>query len=766
MPTESAAPRQRKKPRRRFGLLRMIGRIIAIFIMIGIITGCIVACVLTVYVLNTLDSSDKIVLDAAAMSYTTIIYAQDPETGEEIELQRVQNSENRIWVDYDQIPQSMKDAAVATEDMRFWSHSGIDLRRTIGATLNYLNPVATDYYGGSTITQQVVKNVTDDNDFRVDRKIREIFRAINLEKNYSKEQILETYLNTIALGNGTNGVQSAANVYFGKDVSQLTPAECASIIAITQNPSKWNPFQHPDNNRKRQLYVLDNMHEQTRPDGTPMLTDAQYDRAVAPEMKFETETYTESIGEVQNWFIDTVYEEVLNDLVEKAGYTESGALTALRTAGLRIYTTVDPEMQAYLEEAYLTPETFPAINNAEYPESAFVILDLQGEIKAIVGSNREKTGARLFNRATSAKRQPGSSIKPLSVYSLAVEYGIVNYSTIIEDSPIQLNPNDPTSLWPKNSNNTYLGRMPVVEAIQRSTNTVAVKTMQLLTPRVAYDFMVNQLGFTTLLPSDADLAPMAIGALTEGVTPLEMAAAYQMFGNGGLYYAPHSYTRVEDAEGNLVLENKVIPRRVISLETATIMNQLMQRVTDSYPGTGTPAKFNAMPIAGKTGTSQNDENQWFIGVTPYYVGACWLGYDELETINYAGHYYPPPLIWKTIMSHVHEGLEVKPFTFGNSANVVQLAYCRTSGNLFNESFCSVVNPETGNETNRGVGWYNAANLPQLCLSHRFAGDPEEEVEESESTQGLQPQESSDETHSEEDGSVVTQWRWTDGGNDD
>jgi penicillin-binding protein 1A len=306
MPTESAAPRQRKKPRRRFGLLRMIGRIIAIFIMIGIITGCIVACVLTVYVLNTLDSSDKIVLDAAAMSYTTIIYAQDPETGEEIELQRVQNSENRIWVDYDQIPQSMKDAAVATEDMRFWSHSGIDLRRTIGATLNYLNPVATDYYGGSTITQQVVKNVTDDNDFRVDRKIREIFRAINLEKNYSKEQILETYLNTIALGNGTNGVQSAANVYFGKDVSELTAAECASIIAITQNPSKWNPFQHPENNRKRQLYVLGNMHEQTRPDGTPMLTDAQYDRAVAQEMTFETETYTESIGDVQNGFIYTV----------------------------------------------------------------------------------------------------------------------------------------------------------------------------------------------------------------------------------------------------------------------------------------------------------------------------------------------------------------------------------------------------------------------------------------------------------------------------
>ncbi len=764
MPTATPT---RRRTRRRFGPLRMIGSIIAVLLMIGIITACIVACVLTVYVLNTLDSSDKIVLDSAAMSYTTIIYAQDPETGEDIELQRVQNSENRIWVDYDQIPQAMKDAAVATEDMRFWNHSGIDLRRTIGATLNYLNPMATDYYGGSTITQQVVKNVTDDNDFRVDRKIREIFRAINLEKNYSKEQILETYLNTIALGNGTNGVQSAANVYFGKDVGELTAAECASIIAITQNPSKWNPFQHPDNNRKRQLYVLDSMHEQTRPDGTPMLTDAQYKAAVDQKMVFEAEQFTESITEVQNWFIDTVYEEVLRDLVEKAGYTEAGALTALRTAGLRIYTTVDPEMQEYLEAAYLDPATFPAINNAEYPESAFVILNLQGEIKAIVGSNREKTGARLFNRATSAKRQPGSSIKPLSVYSLSVEYGIVNYSTIIEDSPIQLNPNDPTSLWPKNSNNAYLGRMTVVEAIQRSTNTVAVKTMQILTPKVAYDFMINQLGFTTLLPSDADLAPMSIGALTEGVTPLEMAAGYQMFGNGGLYYAPHSYTKVMDAEGNLILENKAVPKRVISLETATIMNQLLQRVTDSYPGTGTPAKFNAMPIAGKTGTSQNDENQWFIGVTPYYVGACWLGYDELETINYAGHYYPPPLIWKTIMSHVHEGLEVKPFTFGNSANVAQLAYCRTSGNLFNESFCSMVNAETGAETNRGVGWYNTANLPQVCLTHNYGEIPEGEGEgeaTEEGTKPLEPESGTQEPSSGGDGEVIFQWKWSD--NDD
>ncbi len=724
--TSTAKPKhfRRKKSN---GLLRTVGRALAVCIMVGIITGCIVASVLTVYVLNTLDSSDRIVLDSAAMSYTTIIYAEDSDTGEFVELQRVQNNENRVWVDYDQIPQAMKDAAVAVEDKRFWSHSGIDIKRTIGAALNYLNPFATDYYGASTITQQVVKNVTSDNEFRVDRKVREIFRAINLEKNYSKEQILETYLNTIALGSGTNGVQAAANLYFGKDVGDLTVAECASIIAITQNPTKWNPFMHPENNRDRQLTVLWLMKEQK------LLTEEEYEDAIAQEMVFQTESYTESISTVQNWFIDTVYDEVLQDLVAKAGYTEAGASEALRSDGLRIYTTVDPDMQEYLETAYTTSETFPTINNAEYPESAFVILDLQGEIKAIVGSNREKEGARVFNRATSAKRQPGSSIKPLASYALALEYNLINYSTIIEDSPILLDENDPESLWPANAYNDYYGRMPVVEAIQRSTNTVAVKVVQSLSARTCFDFLTNSLGFTSLIdPDDADLAPMSIGAMTEGVTPLEMAAGYQIFGNGGLYYEPHSYTKVLDSEGNVILENKIVPKRVISLETATIMNQLLQRVTDSAPGTGTRSRFGSMPVAGKTGTSQNDENQWFIGVTPYYVGACWLGYDTPATISYSGHYYPPPIIWRTIMSTVHENLPAANFSFGSNANVVQLNYCKLSGHLFNEEFCSIIDPSTGLETNRGVGYYKTSAIPEICSSHDFGSEnPEEETEESE-----------------------------------
>lgn len=713
-PENRPSKRRRRSPR--YNPLAIFGKLLAVIIMVGIITGCIVASVLTVYVLNTLDVSDRVELENVKMSFTTILYAKEENSDEYFELQRVQNNENRIWVDYSDIPQSVKDAAVAVEDKRFWIHSGIDIKRTVAAVLNYANPFATDMFGGSTITQQVIKNVTNDNEFDVGRKVREIFRAINLEKNYSKEQILEVYLNTIALGNGQNGVQSASNLYFGKDISELTPAEAASLIAITQNPTKWNPFSNSENNRTRQLMVLQMMHEQTHPDGTPMLTDAEYEEAISQEMVFKKDEYVQKLDTVQNWFIDTVYEEVRNDLVEKAGYTESGAREALRTGGFRIYTTVDAEMQNYLEAKYLDPDTFPTIRNEEYPESAFVILDFNGEIKAIVGSDREKTGALVFNRATDAVRHPGSTIKPLASYSLALEYNMINWSMVWEDSPIQLDPEDPDSLYPKNFYGYYRGPITITEALQRSANTIPVKLVQMLSPRTSFNFLRDSLGFKHLVESetkngkvytDVALAPMALGAMTGGVTPLEMAGAYQIFGNGGLYTPPHSYTKVIDSDGNVILENKAVPKRVLSQETAVIMNKLMQRVTAAAPGTGTNARFpgSSMPIAGKTGTSDNDYNEWFIGVTPYYVGVCYLGYDEMETINYSGYYYPPPLIYRNVMAPIHANLPV--IDFPDSPNVVERTYCTESGLL-----------ATDKCPNTAVGWYKLdAALPEVCTLH-------------------------------------------------
>ena len=760
------SPKRRKK-NTGFRPLLLAAKLLAVLMMVGIITGCIVASVLTVYVLNTLDASDKVELENVKMSFTTILYALDEETDEYFELQRVQNNENRVWVDYSDIPQSVKDAAVAVEDKRFWQHSGVDLKRTVMAAVNYLNPFASDYFGGSTITQQVIKNVTDDKEFDVGRKVREIFRAINLEKNYSKDQILEVYLNTIALGNGQNGVQSAANLYFGKNVSDLTAAEAASLIAITQNPTYWNPFIYPENNRERQLMILKMMHDQNRPDGTPMLTDEEYQAAVDQEMVFRTEEYHENLETVQGWFIDTVYDEVLNDLVERAGYTEAGAKEALRTGGFRIYTTVDAEMQEYLEKKYIVGSEnspFTQVHNEEYPESAFVVLNLEGQIKAIVGSNREKTGARLFNRATSAVRHPGSTIKPLASYSLAVERNIIHWSMVWDDSPILLDPEDMNSWYPKNFYGFYRGPITITEALQRSTNTIPVKLVQMLTPRTSFDFLRNQLNFQHLVESetrngrtytDIALAPMALGGLTDGVTPLEMAAGYQIFGNGGLYYTPHSYTKVLDSNGKVILENKAVPKRVISAETATLMNKLLQRVTAAAPGTGTTAKFSEMPIAGKTGTSDEDYNQWFIGVTPYYVGVCYLGYDEMETIRYSGYGYPPPIIWKNVMAPIHANLPV--IDFPDSPNVVQKQYCLETGKLAGP-LCTQI----------GTGWYKLTTMPEECTYHGEILDLNEDEEEDDSRRGSQiasPSRygSSDSSPAEEssssESSVPNYWDW-------
>ena len=706
------------------GTLAAIGKGIIIFILICIIAGSIVASVLTVYILQMVNAEEVISLEDVKLSLTTIMYATNQNTSAEdyvfneadyYELARIQNIENRIWVDYEQIPEHVRNAAIAIEDKRFNTHQGVDWQRTIMATINYILP-NDSLFGGSTITQQLVKNVTGDDDVSPQRKVQEIFRALNLEKAYSKDQIMETYLNTINLGNGVYGVQSAANLYFGKDVSELTIAEGAAIISITKNPTVYNPFRYLDNNRGRQEDVLFLMEEQG------LITEEQYEEALDEEMVFKREEYIEDQSTMRSWFVDYVFNEVIEDLVSELGYEEAYATQQILSGGYRIFTTVDDEMQDYLEAAYTKPETFPVLINAtypdeNYPQSAFVIMDHNGQIKAIVGSNREKEGALLFNRASDAIRQPGSAIKPVATYALAIERGDVHWSSIVEDTPILLREDDPTSAYPVNHYRDYLGNILLPTAIQRSTNTIPVKLIRLMTPRVSFNFLRDKLGFDTLVESrveggvvhsDVDLAPMSLGALTDGVRPLQLIAAYQIFGNGGYYTRPYSYTHVYDNDNNLILQKKVKTTRVISPETATIMNRLLQTVTQPIAGsTGTTARFTTnynMPIAGKTGTSDKDHDQWFIGVTPYYVAGCWMGYDTPKTISY--YRYAPPIIYSTIMGTIHADLPATQFeTWGN---IEQKTYCTESGML--------ATPDCPNPS-ASPGYYKTTALPPACTLH-------------------------------------------------
>ena len=717
-------------------VVKKVLRVLAAIAMLGVIAGCVVGCWLTVYVFDILNDDTKMFdLDAFKLNYTTILYADDPETGAPVEIQRLSSQDgSRIWVDFADIPDVVKEAAIAVEDKRFMTQTGVDFQRTFLSFVNLIGQqIGVSIYdgtpGGSTITQQVIRNLSDDRDVTIARKIREIFRALNLEKHYSKDQILESYLNVIPFGNNTNGIQAAANLYFNKDVSQLTAAEAASIIGITNSPTYYDPYTNYENNQSRKEDILYLMHEQG------YLTDDEYEAALAEEIVFDEGTAEKRFTYDQSYFVDYVIEDVINDLVEKLGYTESEATAALYGGGYRIYTTVDPVVQERLETIYENPEEyFPAVSNKdEYPQSAFVILDLQGAIKGLVGGVGEKEGARVWNRATDTRRQPGSTIKPISSYALAFENDLVHWSTLIEDGPFTISPGPGQPEWsPRNYYSGFYGYMILEEALQRSTNMIPVRLCDMLTPKYLWSFMHDSLHID-LVESDIGYSPMALGSLTYGVTPMEMAGAYQIFGNGGTYTEPYSYTRVLDANGEVVLEKNTTPTRVLSYETATVMNKLLQRVTTGPYGTGTRAKFRSdIPVAGKTGTTDDDVDQWFIGVTPYYVGVCWMGFDEQivveedengekvpvldaygntipHSIQYYNLPYPPPLLWNTVMSSVHQDLPGKDFE--GSASVVSQAYCLDTGYA-----------ATADCPRTATGWYKPMNIPTPCPYHGFSMD--------------------------------------------
>ncbi|MBC8547160.1 transglycosylase domain-containing protein [Clostridiaceae bacterium NSJ-31] len=769
------------------GTLSIIGKTLATIFFIMVITGSIVASVMTVYVVNFLDDQTEYNLRDLNLKYTTTLYAVDSETGEDHPLQVIKGDDNRIWINFEDIPDTMQLAVIAAEDKRFQTHQGVDWKMTFKAFLNMLKPGG-ETTGGSTITQQLIKNISGEKEVRVDRKIREIFRALALEKEYSKDDIMEAYLNTIGLGGNTYGIQAASNRYFGKNVQELDKAECAAIIAITQNPSKLELFNHEEENRVRRSYILDQMLDieltqlKARLDGKESTEygpveggsisqseyekqkkklESEYAAAKKEKLVIQPSAAQQTRAEIYSYFVDYVIEEVMADLMDQYGYEKQKAWDMVYNGGLSIYTTVDERIQGILDEKFITneieydPETSIFQNvKGQYiinggqsygdyvdgqPQCAMVIMDYEGNIKGIAGGRGEKTGDRTFNLATDGVRQTGSSIKPLSVYGPAVDLDLVHWSYMTADEPfgylvdgrlvratevetVEEEDEDGNIVekkkvvgtpWPVNYD-AYRGPQGIItinRALQNSVNTVAVKTLDLLTPQVSYDFLYRNLNIKTLDPDhDIDYAPLALGAQSGGVSVLDMTAAYQIFGNGGLYYEPHSYTRVVDSQGNVLLESDDPPRRVISEDTAEVMNRLLQSVVTG--GTGSPAALGYVPVMGKTGTSNMDKDQWFMGGTPNYVAGVWFGFDKEN----AGipHYnpYPPPQIWKRIMSEVDA--EPVNTAFPVSGSVVQETYCAESGDLATPS-C----PKTG------VGWYKESALPGYCSLHSGVIESEE-----------------------------------------
>ena len=637
---------------------RVLG-IIGTILLIGVVTGLIFVCIFAFYVKTCITPSLDLDLNDFTLNQSSIIYYQDS-NGDYQKLTTVKSSENRIWVDGDQIPQHMKDALVAIEDKRFYTHKGVDWFRTAHAALNMFTGGST--FGGSTITQQLIKNLTQQDDITVQRKLLEIFQALDLEKNYDKDEILEYYLNAVYFGEGCYGVQTAAQTYFGKDAKDLSVAESAAIVGITNLPTYYDPFYSVENNKERQENVLREMYKQG------YLNKSEYEAAKSEELEFVRGENSPDTFNVYSYYEEVVLSDVIGDLAEAKGISRNAASQLVHNAGYEIYACIDKDIQAKVDAIYTDPEQLPKSYSGTKSQlqSAIVIIDqTTGEIKALSGGTGEKTISYGLNRATGTTRPPGSSIKPIAVYGPAVEYGLISPSTMVlyaDETHVQL---AHTSWYPKNSPNTYDGIITITTALQKSKNTVAAQIMDKLTPSASLEFLRSRLGVTSLIDSDADYAAMALGEPHYGITVREMAQAYTALANDGVFTYSRTYTMVKDRSGKIILDNQPQTIRAFSQETARTMTYMLNNAA-TY-GTGSESRLSNMPVAGKTGTTTSNRDRWFCGYTPYYTCAVWTGYDTPETMSFSGN--PATQIWQKVMSAIHADLPRKEFniSYGGSA---------------------------------------------------------------------------------------------------
>ena len=756
---------------------RFIGRTVATLFCLGVMLCSLVAVGAVYYVVQaTANDGNLLDLDNIELSQSSTVVATDPDTGAQVEYATLRSSNShRVWADLEQIPSNLQYAFICTEDKDFYNEPGVNFKRTIGAMVNeYLLPIYSSKQGASTLEQQLIKNLTSDKSSSgiegAMRKLREIYRALCLSRSYSKETILEAYLNTISFTGTIQGVQTAANEYFNKDVSQLTLWECATIASITKNPTNYNPYTNPENLIHRRNFILYNMWQQG------VISEDDYRNAAAQPLVLAEEDTSKKSSSVTSYFTDALFNEVVDDIMAKEGVDEATAQNMLYTGGYTIEATVNPKMQTAMEnlmlntnDAYFpagwheeevtnisdddiqvmnadgTPKTRTADNGTVYyyrnvrTQAAMVTLDYDGNVLAMVGGLGEKTKSLSLNRAYSVTRQTGSTIKPIGAYSLGIEYGLVNWSTMLNNSPLYLKqdmavrdedycrknglmglsdqqlkayPNAWRS-WPRNyGDNTDL---PLWNGLARSLNTIAIRVGDLVGASNIFNFAYNTLQLTTLDPSnDVGLAQMVMGSQTHGVTPMALAAAFQIFYDGE-YTTPHLYTRVLDRDGNIYLENNATSYQALTPQTAYIMNRLLKNVLYSSVGTasGRYPNSNGMESFGKTGTASDEKDLWFVGGTPYYVTAVWWGYDAPYDMTHTltkdqAKTRTCVMAWKAYMEQAQADLPYKAFPTADG--VVERAYCTQSGLL--------AGPNCGS---RATGYYRADDLPDTCNYSHSSG---------------------------------------------
>ncbi|MBR3862636.1 MAG: transglycosylase domain-containing protein, partial [Clostridia bacterium] len=540
---------------------------------------------------------------------TTRLYCYD-QNGAEVELvsDRVSGYENALYCPISQMPENLKNAFIAIEDKRFYDHGGIDWIRTASAVRSYLTGENESKFGGSTITQQLVKNLTGDSEKTLSRKVGELMRAVKVEQKLSKNAILEQYLNVVNLAENCYGVKTAANAYFSKEPSELTLSECASIAAITNNPTKYDPIRHPENNRARRDLILNEMLLQG------MISETDYNEAVSCEVVLSVNRDAMT-GRVNSWYADLAISDVIDALVKEKGYTEAEASRLVYCGGLKIYLAMREDLQNVVTEYYENTKNFPVHKGGKQAQSSIMIVDpANGDILAIAGATGKKSSNRIQNYATDTKRPSGSVIKPLAVYAPALERNLINYASVFDDVPQLFRANG--APWPRNSPNIYRGLTTVNAALTHSVNTVSVSILQKLGTQESYRFLHDKLGFASLdREKDIGTAALALGQQHNGVTLREMLGGYTALANGGVYEGTRSYYKVLDSKGELLLSNERTERRVLGEDTASIMTMMLRHVVREGTGKAITLK-ERVDVAGKTGTSSNNCDKWFIGYTP------------------------------------------------------------------------------------------------------------------------------------------------------
>lgn len=739
-----------KKVKKQHPKLKKFMSVVVVIAAICLICGTVACTYVYKFANEYVTEGKKIDLEEykANQEQTSIIYGYDSNK-QLVELLRLHGAQNRVWIDYKDIPQEMIDAFRDLEDKRFNAHKGVDWYSTFFGVLS-----SGFERGASTITQQLIKNLTKEDGRTVSRKFYEILNALNVERHYSKKTIMEFYLNTVYLGNGCYGIRTAAEKYFGKDVQDLNAAECAIIASITKAPATYDPLtedglaalveKDEDGNMGRQRYCLQCMLTEGS------ITQKEYEEALDFELIFtnsenykgsqvtknedeDEKEYTEddvkytdkTDSEQSSYYVEYVIDSVIEDLQEEYDLTYNEAWRKVFFGGLRIYTAIDLDVQEAAENVYVNRITFPEEEDTEENpavQSAITIMDYSGRVVAMVGGAGEKETFRGLNRATDSPRQPGSAIKPLSVYTPAIENNVATWSTKVQNYGIRLG----SSRWPVNYGGSYgsaTNFVTVQSALAQSLNTVPAQLMRKIGLGTSFDFMVDDLKFTTLVTDeddpnyDGNFSSLCVGGTSEGLTTLEMTAAFAIYGNNGYYFEPYCYYKVTNNDGTetLLKSGNSEGDQVVSESTAGVMRQLLRTVVTG--GTGGGYGVDGFETFAKTGTTSDDKDRWFVGGTPYYVASVWYGYDEPEAItNTSGN--PAGKIFKAIMNEVHDDLEY--MSYPSASGVVARRYCKISGDI-----------ATGGCAETATGYYKSSHIPSKCkncaMIHAIGSEIPDEV---------------------------------------